>query len=179
MGGSGSDVLTSGGGADTLTGGADGDNLSGGASMSGDDGADTLAGSGGAETLSGGAGQDLLTGGAGADVFLFQTAASSAIARDVITDFVAGTDKIAFGLGAANNGTGPAGFSAGADAASFAAAQATAAALISVGTDDVVAVRDTAASLTYVFADTDGDNAIDTVVELTGLVTLAQTDFTG
>ena len=43
----------------------------------------------------------------------------------------------------------------------------------------VVAVRDTAASLTYVFADTDGDNAIDTVVELTGLVTLAQTDFTG
>ena len=57
--------------------------------------------------------------------------------------------------------------------------QAAAAAVISAGTDDVVAVRDTAASLTYVFADTDGDNAIDTVVELTGLVTLAQTDFIG
>ncbi|MFM8940706.1 MAG: hypothetical protein ACKOEY_12075, partial [Phenylobacterium sp.] len=84
-----------------------------------------------------------------------------------------------FGLGTANSGTGPAGFSAAADAASFTAAQAAALALISAGTDDVVAVRDTAASLTYVFADTDGDNAIDTVVELTGLLTLAQTDFTG
>ena len=43
----------------------------------------------------------------------------------------------------------------------------------------MVAIRDTAASLTYVFADTDGDNAIDTVIEITGLVTLAQTDFVG
>jgi hypothetical protein len=78
-----------------------------------------------------------------------------------------------------NSGTGPAGFSAAANATSFTAAQSAALALISAGTDDVVAVRDTAASLTYVFADTDGDNAIDAVVELTGLVTLAQTDFIG
>ena len=142
-------------------------------------GADTLAGGAAGETLAGGAGEDLISGGLGADVFVFATGSSSAIARDIISDFVAGTDRISFGLGAANSGTGPAGFSAAADAASFTAAQAAAAALISAGTDDVVAVRDTGASLTYVFADTDGDNAIDTVVELTGLVTLAQTDFAG
>ena len=120
-----------------------------------------------------------MTGGGGADAFAFGNAASTATARDVITDFAAGTDKISFGLGATNSGTGTAGFSAGADAASYAAAQAAAAAVISAGTYDVVAIRDTAASLTYVFADTDGDNAIDTVIEISGLVTLAQTDFVG
>jgi Ca2+-binding RTX toxin-like protein len=120
-----------------------------------------------------------LTGGGGADVFAFGNAASTATARDVITDFAGGTDKISFGLGATNSGTGPAGFSAGADAASYAAAQAAAAAVISAGTDDVVAIKDTGATLTYVFADTDSDNAIDTVIEISGLVTLAQTDFVG
>lgn len=52
----------------------------------------TLLGNSGANILDGGAGADTLTGGAGKDVFLFKH--SDAV--DVVTDFVAGADKIAF-----------------------------------------------------------------------------------
>lgn len=41
----------------------------------------------------GGAGADVLTGGAGVDVFRFDTPADG---RDTITDFVSGTDQLAF-----------------------------------------------------------------------------------
>ncbi|MGE5546904.1 MAG: M64 family metallopeptidase [Solirubrobacterales bacterium] len=51
-----------------------------------------LVGGGGNDTLTGGKGADTLTGGAGADRFCF-TASNEA--GDLITDFVAGTDKIA------------------------------------------------------------------------------------
>jgi len=62
--------------------------------LMGGDGADTLRGEAGADTLVGGAGADWLTGGDGADVFVFDTLPAGA--RDVITDFSAGTDKLSF-----------------------------------------------------------------------------------
>lgn len=49
----------------------------------------TVYGSAGADTLRGGAGQDLMTGGAGADLF-----APGAGGRDIINDFLPGTDKL-------------------------------------------------------------------------------------
>jgi serralysin len=72
--------------------GNDGANL-----LSGVAGNDTLIGGGGNDTLSGGVGQDVLTGGTGNDLFDFDTAAQAgngAAARDVITDFVQGQDRI-------------------------------------------------------------------------------------
>jgi VCBS repeat-containing protein len=58
-------------------------------------GDDLITASGGADTLNGGAGADTLTGGIGNDRFVYAlTTDSGPAARDVITDFVSGTDKI-------------------------------------------------------------------------------------
>ena len=75
---------------DTLRAGEIGGTLNGGA------GNDTLIGNIGADTLTGGTGKDTLTGGGGIDKFYFATGHSSATAgsRDLITDFVVGTDLI-------------------------------------------------------------------------------------
>jgi len=62
--------------------------------LSGLGGADRLYGNAGADQLSGGAGRDVLIGGDGADTFVFDTPVSSA-ARDIVVDFVHGTDHIA------------------------------------------------------------------------------------
>ena len=55
-----------------------------------------LDGGAGNDTLVGGRGTDTLTGGAGADLFRFLTNQDSGVglARDVITDFEKGSDKI-------------------------------------------------------------------------------------
>jgi Ca2+-binding RTX toxin-like protein len=56
-----------------------------------------LMGNSAINTLTGGAGQDVLTGGGGKDVFDFNLIAESGVggaAYDVITDFLAGTDRI-------------------------------------------------------------------------------------
>ena len=58
---------------------------------------DTLKGSSIANIITGGVGKDTMTGAAGADVFKFSAITDSgkaAGARDIITDFVHGTDKI-------------------------------------------------------------------------------------
>lgn len=63
--------------------------------MLGNGGNDRLAGDGGNDTLCGGRGADTLAGNAGADVFDYNLATDSGPrARDVITDFVRGVDKI-------------------------------------------------------------------------------------
>ncbi len=123
-GGTGDDILIGGAGADTLTGGdgsdtasyasatglvvvdlsvtgaqnthAGGtDTLSGIENLVGSAFSDTLTGDGGANRLTGGAGHDTLTGGGGADTFVFtQLADSPFTARDLITDFAVGVDKI-------------------------------------------------------------------------------------
>lgn len=60
-------------------------------------GNDTLRGGAGDDTLIGGAGADVMTGGAGADVFVFRDASHSTHgARDTITDFRVGEDRLDF-----------------------------------------------------------------------------------
>jgi Ca2+-binding RTX toxin-like protein len=56
----------------------------------------TIVGRGGDDIITGGAGRDVMTGGAGADTFVFQALSDSvaSAARDVIKDFLIGTDKI-------------------------------------------------------------------------------------
>ena len=65
--------------------------------ITGNAGKDGLGGGDGNDTLVGGAGADTLTGGLGADVFDFNLVTESGVgitARDLITDFLVGTDRI-------------------------------------------------------------------------------------
>jgi Ca2+-binding RTX toxin-like protein len=117
LGGAGGDGLYGFGGNDTIYGYAGNDFLSGGM------GNDYLFGGDGADTVQGGTGADWLIGGAGADVFKFATVSDSALtARDVITDFETGVDRLdfsgftnpmgaplgqAFTIGTLQNGSGP------------------------------------------------------------------------
>ncbi|MEG5042680.1 MULTISPECIES: esterase-like activity of phytase family protein [unclassified Microcoleus] len=54
----------------------------------------TIIGNTANNTLNGGGAQDILTGSTGADTFLFQFGQSSVSARDSVSDFAIGTDKI-------------------------------------------------------------------------------------
>lgn len=86
-GGKGDDVLYGRSGKDVFNGNEGADALYGGK------GDDKLDGGEGDDTLDGGEGRDVLTGGAGADTFVFKKA-DLGRARDVITDFTSGEDKI-------------------------------------------------------------------------------------
>jgi serralysin len=55
-------------------------------------------GGNGDDIIRGGAGNDTLTGGADADTFWFDTAANATTNKDMITDFVSGTDKLQFSV---------------------------------------------------------------------------------
>lgn len=103
----GNDIIYGGAGEDTISGGAGLDNLFGGNGndfidagtkndrLYGENGHDTLIGGWGADTLVGGTGGDVMTGGLDADIFVFNNRNESiTIARDVITDFAQGADKI-------------------------------------------------------------------------------------
>jgi Ca2+-binding RTX toxin-like protein len=94
-------TITGNAGANTLTGSAFSDSLEGGA------GNDNLGGGSGADTLVGGAGTDSLYGGGGADMFVFNATNESVkgTGRDIIYDFVSGTDKIDLHLIDANTAT--------------------------------------------------------------------------
>lgn len=70
-------------------------------------GNDTLEGGGGNDVLIGGAGRDVLVGGAGVDQFrLLDPTYSTTAAPDLITDFVAGQDRIDLRQVDANTATG-------------------------------------------------------------------------
>ncbi|WP_298952035.1 calcium-binding protein [uncultured Methylobacterium sp.] len=90
IGGWGRDTLAGDGGDDVIAGGFGDDLINGGA------GSDRLVGGDGNDTIRGGLGKDLLTGGTGADVFAFGNLESrpGGGARDLITDFTVGEDKI-------------------------------------------------------------------------------------
>ena len=65
--------------------------------LSGNKGGNVLSGLSGDDVLAGGLGRDVLTGGAGHDHFDFNTVAESGkttATRDIVTDFLHGTDKI-------------------------------------------------------------------------------------
>lgn len=70
--------------------------------LTGTGGADTLKGGAAADTINGGKGADTLTGNAGADTFVFAgtagvgTSGATFGQTDIITDFLAGTDKLQF-----------------------------------------------------------------------------------
>ncbi|NJC05712.1 Ca2+-binding RTX toxin-like protein [Sphingomonas kaistensis] len=112
-GGAGDDVVRGQGGDDIINGDDGNDSLYGdiifadvgnlAAYNAAGGGADTINGGIGDDLIVGGLGKDTLTGGAGADVFRYfsvedsrfiQSAGAPVDARDVITDFVAGVDKI-------------------------------------------------------------------------------------
>src|SRR5262249_18197472 len=86
--GAGTDTLIS---IENLTGSAFADILTG------NNGDNVLNGGAGNDRLTGGLGQDTLTGGAGNDVFAFNSVSDTLagpLARDIITDFTPGQDKI-------------------------------------------------------------------------------------
>jgi serralysin len=123
----------------------------------GGSGNDTLIGNDAANRLEGGAGTDSLTGGGGADTFLFTTLGDSAVgsARDVITDFEQGSDKIDLSALGATSFIGSGAFTGTAGevrSASFAGA-------------------------TIVELDGNGDGAADFQVELAGSPALDSRDF--
>jgi Ca2+-binding RTX toxin-like protein len=96
----GNDTLNGNGGNDTLNGGDGIDTMSGGAGndvLNGGNGNDIMNGNGGVDQLTGGAGVDTMTGAGGADTFFFLATSDSGVgvgARDIITDFVSGSDRI-------------------------------------------------------------------------------------
>jgi Ca2+-binding RTX toxin-like protein len=155
-GGAGSDTLS---GFENLTGSAYNDTLTG------TSGANTIIGGAGDDTITGKGGADILTGGQGADSFVFTALADSApSAKDLITDFVDGLDKIDLSAIDANTSTsGNQAFSYGGQ------------------NSNVVAHGVTwyeSNGNTIVQADVNGNSAADFVVVLSGVnLNLHATDF--
>lgn len=167
-------TMTGGAGVNTFTGGAGKDTIDGGEGndvLVGGGGADVLIGGAGDDNLSGGAGADMLTGGDGVDTFTFGAAGfaatdSNGVNVDTITDFVTGTDKIAFDT----LGTG-----------TYAGEANGYGAVLTALTGDNTngqAVLDISTSTLYV--DMDGNGVLDAndmAVNLTGVTDLAAADF--
>ena len=141
-----------------------GDLLTGGA------GANTLYGTVKADVLFGGAGRDTMTGGAGADTFAYLTLADSGItaaSRDVITDFVNGTDRIDLsGIDANSFAIGNNAFTF-IGAGVFAGGGATGAGQLRYGF---------AGTNTIVEGDVNGDGLADFQIQLTGIHTMTAAD---
>ena len=70
--------------------------LGGNDTLSGGNGNDSLSGGDGNDQLNGGQGNDSLSGGAAADTFAFTTTPNGTSNRDLITDFVSGSDRLVF-----------------------------------------------------------------------------------
>jgi hypothetical protein len=167
-GGNGADFIYGTSQANTLEGNGGADVLLGFA------GNDVIEGGAGTDQITGGSGKDVLTGGAESDRFYYLALADSGPAvatRDVITDFMAGVDKIDmqnmdsdesqtgvqntfffFGMNA--DFTGQLGFVRA----------------IHIGSSAT-------GGYTLVQADTDGDQKADFAIELTGILTLTGVDF--
>lgn len=158
--------------ADTLSGDA-GNNVirgrNGADIINGLSGNDKLFGDAGTDRITGSTGRDVMTGGADADTFVFNAEAEtgkSPSTRDVITDFVSGTDKIDLSLIDAN------GAGAGNGAFTF----------IGAGAFTNVAgqlrfTQNASAQTTVVEGDSTGDGAADFQIQLTGLITPVAGDF--
>ena len=100
IGNGGNDTVNAGYGADTVYGGLGNDRLYGNQDddfVGGTDGNDWVDGGAGRDLVRGGPGKDTLTGGPDADLFDFDKASDSptgSASRDLIRDFVRGTDHI-------------------------------------------------------------------------------------
>jgi serralysin len=161
LGGSGVDTMIGNVGANMLLGNRGNDDLDGGAgddTLRGGVNDDVLKGGAGADRLFGDEGRDIMTGGAGADLFAYgASGVSTAAARDMITDFTRGEDKL--------------------DLAAAGATRFIAGAAFSGVAGEVRAFQ--SGSVTLVELDRDGDRAAELQIELTGLLTLADADFIG
>ncbi|MFM2355574.1 MAG: hypothetical protein RLZZ528_1310 [Pseudomonadota bacterium] len=150
--------VTTGSGNDSVTGSAKGNTL-----ISGD-GSDTVSGGGGRDKLTGGGQADVLSGGVDGDrdTFIYlDLADSTASERDLINDFVSGTDLISLSaLDANDTASGNQVFGWGGKTA----------------TANAVWYADTGANL-VVFADTNGDAVADFEIEVAGIDKLTRADF--
>lgn len=161
----------------TMLGGQGQDNIVGGSAadlLIGDLGDDTLSGGDGDDTLIGAGGVDQLTGGAGADVFTFLPGNSGLTAGtlDRILDWSA-QDRLHFGAAGAPGAAISTYQESQSQAGDFNAAREAAAALISKSGVGFVAYQ--IGADVVVFADADGDKALDNAVVLVGR-TLADID---
>lgn len=152
-GNSGNNNITGNSGDNFLFGDTNGDYLTGG------DGSDTLDGGAGIDNLNGGNGVDYLTGGTDLDRFIYAAALESGIGagnRDVIADFLAGTDDINLSSFAGTFGfRGTSAFTGTANQVRY----------YQTGTDTIVEI------------DTNADGVANMEIELSGLMTLAAGDF--
>ncbi|WP_354063690.1 M10 family metallopeptidase C-terminal domain-containing protein [Devosia sp. 2618] len=154
-------------GNDKLTGDAK-DNV-----IDGKGGNDVIDGRGGNDTIIGGAGFDTLTGGAGNDVFVFRSASeigNKLGARDIITDFTPGQDKIDLSAIDANSklaGVQDFTFLAGNNAAFTKTA------------GELAWHTEAGTGKTIVQGDTNGDGVHDFEIEVSGLLSLKASDFLG
>lgn len=167
----GDDTLYGNDGRDYLSGGAGNDKLYGGAgadTLLGGDGDDTLNGGESADKLTGGAGADRLTGGTGADTFIFTALSDSTVdvaGRDRITDFSRSqVDRIDLSAIDANARV------AGNQAFKFIGDSS-----FSGAGGELRYVQN--ASITYVYADVDGDRRSDLVIRLDSSMDLRASDF--
>ncbi|MCK6450564.1 MAG: S8 family serine peptidase, partial [Alphaproteobacteria bacterium] len=128
--------------------------------------ANAIAGNNSANTLTGGGGGDTLTGYGGADVFVYDDGDSTAAARDLITDFTPGSDKL--DLVAIDGNT----LAGGDDPFRW---------LGSANLDGVAgALRQTyvaGSNLTLIEGDANGDGTADVVIALAGNKSLSVSDF--
>jgi Ca2+-binding RTX toxin-like protein len=155
----------------TLTSGVENLTLTGTDNLNGTGNAldNVITGNSGNNILTGGAGVDTLTGNGGANIFAFadgDTGASSG-QRDLITDFVPGTDQLDL---------------TGIDADTTTAGQNAFHFLGSAGFDGTAGALhttyDSVHNVTIVEGDTNGDHVADFGIELAGNLTLTSADFT-
>ena len=165
-GGNGNDTLFGGGGNDTLFGEAGNDILRGGS------GNDALSGGGGQDTFIGGSGRDVMTGGSSGDTFVFGSIveSSAGAAKDVITDFVRGSDTINIDMIDAST------LSSGDQDFSFIGSQGFTAGVAGQVRAEVFLSSD-GIGVTIVRADINGDRVSDFEIQLTGTYALASSDF--
>jgi Ca2+-binding RTX toxin-like protein len=133
--------------------------------LNGGAGDDTLWGYAGNDILVGGAGKDVLNGGAGRDLFSYGDGGDSTVGaagRDVIQDFVGGTDKIDL---SALNTAQPLKFAAPSDAAA------------SPVLDAFSVTYSWSDGATLVDIDLNGDRAADMQIQLLGQLRLSASDF--
>jgi Ca2+-binding RTX toxin-like protein len=159
VGNAGNNRVDGGSGNDTVDGGAGNDNLIGGV------GNDAVVGGDGNDVLQGGSGRDVLTGGAGNDTFDFNLATETGTTTtlaDLIQSFVRGQDRIDL---------------SGIDAnASLTGNQAFTGTLIGATTTFTVAGQ-LRFSNGYLYGNTDTDSSAEFVIQITGVTSLASSDF--
>ena len=120
---------------------------------------DVIVGNSSANILTGGSGADTLTGSSGADIFKYLSSADSGTAsglRDIITDFVKGSDKI--------------------DVVNFVSVFNFISTNAFTGTAQEINYVQVAGN-TIVGLDADGNGTLDMQIELTGLHNLTASDF--